>query len=119
MRVIVCGGRDFLDRKWAHERLSVVDSKLNIEWVIEGGANGADRIGRSWAIINGVHYTTVRADWEQYGKRAGYLRNLEMATKYRPHAVIVMPGGRGTQMMIDIAKERGIPRIYLTKVSVD
>lgn len=116
MRAIICGGRDFIVEKWAFKRLDIVHTKMGITHVIEGGAFGADRLGRYWAAARGIPFTTVRAAWDQHGKSAGYKRNVQMADEHAPDIVIAMPGGVGTQMMVDIAKKRGLPVIYLTKV---
>jgi hypothetical protein len=50
------------------------------------------------------------ADWERYGKRAGPIRNAEMV-KAGADVVLAfpLPGGRGTQHTIRLAREAGIP----------
>ena len=49
------------------------------------------------------------ADWNKYGKRAGYLRNADMAKE--AHALIAFWDGKskGTNHMIQLAKQN-----YLT-----
>ena len=108
-RVIVCGGRDFNDRNRAFTELDALNRELCISHVIEGGARGADRLGRLWAYERGIPYTTVEAEWNRYGKSAGFIRNKRMRDEYSPDAVIAMPGGVGTAMMIKLAKEKDIP----------
>lgn len=48
------------------------------------------------------------ADWDKYGKRAGYLRNVQMLDEGKPDLVVAFPGGKGTAMMVKLAKERGV-----------
>ncbi len=59
--------------------LTLVNNNINInniEFVVSGGATGADFIGKYladniWNIPTIIHYP----DWDHYGKRAGFLRN--------------------------------------------
>ena len=48
------------------------------------------------------------ADWENLGRGAGYVRNVQMA--FYADALIAFWDGesRGTKHMIDIAKEKGL-----------
>lgn len=62
---------------------------------------------------------TVCADWERLGKAAGYRRNEDMANMPGVSAVLAMPGGRGTQHMIDIARRKALRVIDLSKVGVN
>ncbi len=103
---------------WAYARLDRVHSKVGITCVIEGGARGADRIGRHWAIESGIQVITEPADWGKHGKAAGYIRNKSMLVDHSPDYVIAMPGGAGTANMCAIAKSAGVPRIYLERVNV-
>lgn len=107
MKVLVCGGRDYFETATIWETLDNLHKEHSITEVIDGGANGADIRAAEWAIHNGITSTTVPADWEHSGKKAGYLRNVAMA-EMKPDLVVAFPGGRGTAMMIRIAKERNI-----------
>lgn len=112
MKLLVCGGRDYLDRKALFSILDMMnydgDHGNLISEIVQGGARGADRLAKEWAEVRGVRMTEFPAKWNLYGKRAGYIRNVEMAD-YRPDRVLAFPGGKGTAMMIKIAKERNIP----------
>lgn len=46
--------------------------------VISGGARGIDQRAAAAARENGLAVREYPADWDRYGKRAGYLRNEEM-----------------------------------------
>ena len=118
MRVLVCGGRDFRSRVWLHAGLDKLHALNPISEVIEGGAEGADRFANEWAREHGIKSTTVPADWKTYGKRAGYVRNARMADM-RPAMVLAAPGGKGTNMMVVIAQQKGIPVAMLTYMSLD
>jgi len=107
MRVIVCGGRNFDDFYSLAMALNTIHLITPITEVIEGGAKGADLLANVWATFKGIKVTTVRAEWEKYGKKAGMVRNAQMA-EMKPDAVIAFPGGVGTKNMIYQAKIRGI-----------
>jgi hypothetical protein len=52
------------------------------------------------------------ADWDRYGKAAGYIRNETMAAN--AEALIALWDGRspGTKHMIDIARKKGL-KVYV------
>lgn len=115
MRVLVCGGRDYTN--WS--RLEAILGELyyslsheeqNLFVLIEGGAKGADRLARNFAKKYCYPWSleTYKADWNKYGKRAGYLRNRQMLDEGKPDLVIAFPGGKGTAMMVDIACKAGV-----------
>ena len=86
--------------------------------VISGGARGVDRIAGEYAASKGIEFTEYLADWDKYGKRAGFIRNYVMVGA--ADAVIAVWDGRsaGTKQAIDSARSCGKPVfVYLhTKV---
>lgn len=104
MRVIVAGGRDF-DNYDLLKR--VLDEQAHmITRVVSGDAQGADRLGERWGIETGNKVRYFPADWESYGKSAGYKRNLQMAD-YADGLIAFWDGkSKGTKHMIDIALEK-------------
>lgn len=116
-KVVVTGGRDFRHRQWLWAGLDRLHELKPVTHLIEGGAEGADRYAGEWAKRNNIQHTTVYARWTEHGKKAGYLRNLEMAQMV-PDVVLAAPGGRGTQMMIEIARREGLKVIYLDRMGV-
>lgn len=104
MRVLVCGGRNYRD----YETLSSVLSGIRPSIVIDGGARGADWMASSWALENGVHSVTYKADWNAHGKAAGPMRNRRMIVEGKPDIVVAFPGGKGTEDMISKARSAGI-----------
>lgn len=111
MRVIVCGGRGYNgDAPWNHVMTVLGDlhDETPIDTVIQGGAPGADLLGRCWAEMHKVKCVTVPADWATHGKAAGPIRNRRMLADFRPDLVIAFPGGRGTADMIRQAEAAGV-----------
>lgn len=54
MRVLITGGRDFSDRRFVFWALGRIHARRPISTIIEGGATGADSLGRSWAEANNI-----------------------------------------------------------------
>lgn len=114
-RVIVCGGRDFNNRELCFESLDrYLKGYENIE-IVSGHARGADTLGEEYAHAHGLKLTIFEADWEQYGKSAGAVRNRQMlkyASKETPVVIAFWDGkSRGTKNMIDQAMEKAITHI--------
>ena len=108
MRILVCGGRDFSDEKALRYAMNSVAAGAEDVVIIHGGARGADSLAGAIAEKVGVPVEVFPADWEKYGKRAGFLRNTQMLVEGKPDVVIAAPGGKGTAMMVDIARKAGV-----------
>lgn len=114
---IFCGSRDFDDRTiietLVHGVLSVATLRGRPLVIVEGETRGADRLSRVEAEMVGVKVVRVPADWDQYGKRAGILRNIEMLETYKPELVIAfsddIENSKGTRHMATVAKKAGVP----------
>ena len=70
-------------------------------------ARGADQLGERLAEEYNLNLLRMPANWDLYGKRAGYLRNSDMAmyaAKENGVLVTFWDGkSRGTKHMIDLA----------------
>lgn len=131
IRIIIAGGRDFSNLEFLKESVDEVIAKLahkNLtaglgkyavgEWhrieFISGMARGADTLGEIYACQREAIIHKFPADWNTYGKSAGYIRNELMAK----HAVegdcygvlIAFWDGKskGTKHMIDLASKHGL-----------
>ena len=101
MKTIIAGSRHI--HNYDDLLIAVKHSKFRITEIISGGARGVDVMGECYARENNIPLVIVPAQWEKFGKRAGFFRNTEMATM--ANALIALWDGesRGTKMMIDIA----------------
>jgi len=105
MDFIVTGGRNYTDGVRVNEVLRLFDIGL----LIQGGANGADRLARIYGHNNPIfEIVTIEADWNKYGKAAGPIRNREMLDKYPNAIVVAFPGGKGTEDCVKAALERNM-----------
>lgn len=101
MKVIVTGGRDYQDFAMVQDILST----LSPDFVIQGGASGADAHARTWAEDNNVELATYTAKWDEFGRAAGPFRNNLMLKDHPDALVLAFPGGRGTANCVRQAKE--------------
>ena len=121
LRVIIAGSRDFDDfpklMNSSIEILTGISKKrddLDRIRIISGTARGADKLGEQYAKISGYELSKFPADWDGLGKRAGYIRNAEMAkfaVEDGNYGVLIAfwdGQSRGTKHMIDLAKRYGL-----------
>lgn len=107
MKVIIAGGRDFNDYEFLKQvcsKLSELDSEIEI---VSGGAKGADALGERFANEMGYALKVFPADWSE-GRKAGPIRNSQMAN-YADALIAFWDGkSKGTKNMIDLATKRGL-----------
>jgi hypothetical protein len=115
MRVLVCGGRNFSDDQYSDEVLdNLHESRGPITVIINGGAHGADACARWWAESRKVKCVTVPANWAEFGKAAGPIRNERMLRDFKPDMVVAFLGGRGTKDMVRRAELAGVEVLRAT-----
>jgi hypothetical protein len=109
MTVLVCGGRDYDDADQLYFFLDQLHAERPITKIVHGAATGADTLGAMWGLVNHVFSAGYPANWKQYGKAAGMIRNQEMLAAEKIDLVVACPGGRGTADMVRRATKAGIP----------
>lgn len=117
IRIIVAGSRDFDDYSLLKLTLKEYINGLDIAdlsqvVIISGAARGADTLGEYFAYDYQIAVRRFPAKWDELGKRAGWVRNAEMA-KYaaEKHGVLFAfwdGKSRGTKNMIDLANRYGL-----------
>lgn len=115
MKTIIAGSRTIKDKKILEEAIAA--SGFEITRVITGMAKGVDSLGKIWGNENAIPVSEYPANWGKYGKRAGYLRNLDMAKQANALIAVWDGESKGTAHMINIAKKQGL-KIYVHKVEV-
>lgn len=111
-RVLVCGSRDFNSYRKLRDVLDALHATHAIDTIIEGEAKGADELARFWADHQDPPVTVEKypADWDQFGKSAGPIRNRAMLFQGKPDFVVAFPSGRlseskGTRNMVQQARK--------------
>jgi len=109
---IIAGSRSITSTAVVEE--AIRRSGFKIAAVISGDAPGVDRIGAKWALKNNIPVVHMPAKWDKHGKKAGFIRNEEMAA--RADALIAVWDGKspGTAHMIKVAKQRGL-KVFVYK----
>lgn len=108
-RVLVCGGRRYNNRDKFMGVMRDLDADEGpFNHLINGGAGGADYLARQWADIHCVPISHYPANWKQFGRAAGPIRNQQMLDEGRPDLVIAFSGGPGTADMVARAKSAGV-----------
>lgn len=105
MKLVIAGGRDFVGTAADMQKLCDICDRYAITEIVSGTARGADRFGEEFANMAELPVKRFPAEWDKYGKSAGYKRNEQMAI-YADY-VYCFPGGKGTQHMINIAIKHG------------
>lgn len=117
MKTIIAGSRTFTDYKLLCDSCEVIiKSELTrITEVVSGGARGADRLGERYADERNIPVKVFKAYWDILGKKAGILRNLQMA-EYADQLIAFWDGkSKGTKHMIDSARKAGL-KVYIIRV---
>lgn len=109
MKLIIAGSRHFkeLTTTLVDELLWAFMLHDKVTEVVSGGAAGVDRLGEQWAEWVKKNYTNrnkialsvFNANWNEYGKAAGPIRNQEMA-QYADALLLIWDGkSLGSQNM--------------------
>lgn len=113
-KLIIAGGRDFNDYELLVkevENFMVLNKVTHFEdlEIVSGMARGADSLGVKYSESHQpIKLTKFPANWDKYGKSAGYIRNKEMAN-YADALIAFWDGkSRGTQHMINLASQKGL-----------
>ena len=108
MKLIVAGSRSFSNYKLLCWNLDKIINGNNEVEIVSGTAQGADKLGEYYAQTHGFAVKQFPANWNKFGKSAGYRRNEEMA-KYATHCIVFWDGeSRGTKHMIDLANKHNL-----------
>ncbi len=109
MKLVIAGSRTVVNIQHLYNAiltLGLGDTVKNeVTEIISGGANGADKLGEILATKLNKTLTIMPAEWDKYGKGAGYRRNEDMAEL--GDAVLVLYDGisKGSKHMIELAKK--------------
>ena len=106
MNIIIAGSRTFKDYTLMRQKLDYYFQNIS-PIIVCGEAKGADELGRRYAESHGLEIISMPADWNKYGKSAGYKRNEQME-KIADGLVAFWDGkSKGTKHMIDTMTAKG------------
>ena len=114
--VLVTGAREWADVEPIRRELLLLPSDSIL---LHGNARGADRLAGAIAAELGLDVRPRPANWEQFGKAAGIIRNREMLAE-GPDVVLAfhpnLEQAKGTKHMVRIARNAGVPVRVVTGV---
>lgn len=109
MKIIIAGSRVIPDREKVWDDLVKRVPFHLVTEIVCGMARGADLIGYDFAKHYKIPCATFPADWDKYGKSAGYIRNKEMSN-YADELIAYWDGkSNGTKNMIDLMAQARKP----------
>lgn len=116
-RILITGSRDWKDaatiatalRDW-HIALGRGD---DVTLVSGACPTGADRIAEFiWGAANGLPVERNPAQWDEYGKAAGFIRNKHMVDLGADVCLaFIRNGSKGATHTADLAEAAGIPTV--------
>jgi hypothetical protein len=107
MNIAIIGGRDFDDYDLLAKSVIKHYGFTDIDAIISGGAKGADSLAERFAKDIHVPMKVFPAEWDIYGKSAGYKRNVKIITSADVVFAFWDGHSKGTKHSIDIARAQG------------
>lgn len=113
--MLVTGSRDWDDIETIARALVEVDVECRGNVTLISGAcpTGADHLAEVYAHMYGWRIERYPADWEKYGKRAGFIRNSDMVENQAPDLCIafIKDNSKGATMTLELARKKGIETV--------
>lgn len=115
--VAIVGSREFADPEEMEQSILryveglaiMVGLGADIE-IISGGARGADTFAEKAAKHFGIPFTPFLADWFTHGRKAGFVRNAQMAIACTECVAFRAAGkSNGTDHMVEQVRKLGRP----------
>ena len=119
MKILVAGSRNHVADIWTEELYEFLDNAIDSDpedkdTIIAGGARGVDYIAELFARDNGIAFEEHPAEWDRYGKGAGYRRNAEMVALCDKAYILWDGYSKGTKHTIDLLIKAEIPYVLIT-----
>ena len=116
---MICGSRNITDTHWVYNMIDSYIRDLGLNKsdliIVEGCARGVDTIAQHWAYANKCEVEEHPADWDVYGKAAGFIRN-EAMVKCSDYCLILWDGSsKGTKHDIDLCEKYNLPHKVVIK----
>ena len=106
MKLAVVGSRGFVNKHRIYLELYKFFKKYPDLELVSGGARGVDTIAEHFAKDVGIPIKVFHAQWDLYGRSAGYKRN-HLIWDYADQGIAFWDGeSKGTAHSFELAKER-------------
>ncbi len=112
MKLAIVGSRTFNDYEkmceFIHDVLSH-EEFCAIDTIVSGGARGADTLAEQYAAERGLETVVFPADWKTYGRRAGFIRNVDIIRECDICVAFWDGESHGTKHDIELCEEMEKP----------
>jgi hypothetical protein len=106
--IAIVGSREGVPYQLVYELVEKLATKYNGNLtIVSGGARGVDRHAENAARRFRVPTLIYNAEWEKYGKRAGFLRNEQIVDASDEVYAFWNGESRGTEHTINLARKAG------------
>lgn len=99
MRVMICGGPRYTDRKLIFSSLDRTHAKRGVDLVIHGQTTIPDLLACEWALLNGIPHTGLPG-FPDYGRFQPFERLVAMIRISLPDGIIAFPGTSGLENLV-------------------
>jgi hypothetical protein len=107
--VVFSGGQEWHDHEQIWTRLDQIKARVpDMTLCTTAQRKGADAIATAWAASKGVPVVAFTPNTARHGKRAGFVRNDQLAG-LRPVEAIVCEGSGIQANLLDSLKKAGVP----------
>ena len=111
--LLICGSRNYHNYL---EFKKITDFALKNQKdvvIVSGGANGADKLAEKYCFEKNIKIIVFNAEWNKYGKSAGFKRNAEMINfikEKEKNGVLAFwdMESKGTEHSIKLARKENI-----------
>lgn len=106
IKLAIVGGRTFNNYDILNKYIAQVcqENDFTIIEIISGGARGADKLGERYAKDNNIPTRIFPAEWDKYGKSAGFRRNKDIIDACDVCIAFWDGESRGTKHDIDLCR---------------
>ena len=123
MKLAIVGSRTFDD--WELFQIEVDSYREHLSkpvtTIVSGGAKGADRFARRYALLYDLELVEFLPDWDRFGKSAGFRRNRDIVDHCDALMCFFGPQGesRGASNSLHMAQKAGKPWASVYQRSYD
>lgn len=112
MRILITGSRDWTNWSLIWDILNR-QAKINCTLVHGACPKGADKMVDEWAGCQpDITVERYPAKWDEYGKRAGFVRNVQMVQLGADVCLaFIKDSSKGAMMTARLAEQAGIPTV--------
>jgi hypothetical protein len=116
VKLAVVGSRQFEEQYYDDVRdlLESIVNNYDVKLIISGGARGIDSLAERFADEQNISKSIFPAQWDKYGKSAGYIRNQLIVDNCDKLVAFWDGKSKGTEHSINLAKEQSkLLKIYI------